>query len=336
LFDDWLLIIEDLKSMFNLNYLELFILNTLIYFDLFDYPLTLNEIYIYLFTGGMEGSSFSLAEIEECLKTSAKLKKTITTKRGFYFLKKRADILLARQERYNLADKKFKLALRAIKFFKFLPFIKLIAVCNNLAYSNAQKESDIDFFIITSKNRIWQTRFWAIILISLLGLRPPKDKAKDKICLSFYITEDNLDLSKIKISAEDIYLVFWLATLWPVYERDNFYQKLIESNSWLKKYLPNLQPIWPSLRRRIEDNRFNSFIYKCKEFILGSIIGNWLENFLKQIQLKLMAQKKKDLAILEDKRVIISDLMLKFHENDRRLEYQEKFEKKRIELVENL
>jgi hypothetical protein len=100
--------------------------------------------------------------------------------------------------------------------------------------------------------------------------------------------------------------------------------------------LPNWQPIWPSLRRRIEDNRFNLFIYRCKEFVLNSIIGNWLENFLKQIQLKHMSQKKKDLAILEDKRVIISDTMLKFHESDRRLEYQEKFEKKRIELVENL
>jgi len=322
--------------MFNLNYLELFILNTLIYFDLFDYPLTLNEIYIYLFTGGMEGSSFSLAEIEECLKSSAKLKKIIATKRGFYFLKKRENTIKFRAERYNLADKKFKLALRAIKFFKFLPFIKLAAVCNNLAYGNAQKESDIDFFIITSKNRIWQTRFWAIILISLLGLRPPKNKAKDKICLSFHITEDNLDLSKIKISSEDIYLIFWLATLWPVYERDNFYAKFIEANSWLKKYLPNWQPVVSGLRRRIEDNWYNKFIYQVKEFFWGGFLGNWLENFLKQIQLKLMAQKKKDLAILGDNRVIISDSMLKFHENDRRLEFQDKFEKKRVELVKNL
>ncbi|OGY41573.1 MAG: hypothetical protein A2Y82_01105 [Candidatus Buchananbacteria bacterium RBG_13_36_9] len=333
--------------MFNLNYLELFILNTIIYFDLFDYPLTLNEIYTYLFIGGMEGSTYTLIEIEECLANSSKLKKFITTKRGFYFLKNPPshkatadgdgeEIIQTRLERYNLADKKFQLALRTAKLLKFLPFIKLIAVCNNLAYSNARPESDIDLFIITAKNRIWLVRFWAVIIITLLGLRPPKTKVKDKICLSFYLTEEDLDLNKIKVGAEDIYLVFWLATLWPVYERDNFYQKLIEANSWLKKYLPNWQPVLPGLRRRVEDNWLNQFIYQIKEFFCHGFLGNWLTSFFKQIQLKFMSQNKKDLAVAEDKSVIITDTILKFHENDRRAEYQERFERKRQELAEKL
>jgi hypothetical protein len=178
--------------MFNINYIELFIFNTLIYFDLFDYPLTLLEIHQYLYTGGMEGSSYTLLEIEDCLNNSENLKKIIGNKNGFYFIQSREKIIEMRQKRYVLAEYKFKLARRAIQIFKYLPFIKLVAVCNNLAYLNAKKDSDIDLFVIIAKNRLWLSRFFLIIIITLLGLRPPKEKAKDKICLSFYVTEDNI------------------------------------------------------------------------------------------------------------------------------------------------
>ncbi|MCX6745249.1 MAG: hypothetical protein NTX82_07050, partial [Candidatus Parcubacteria bacterium] len=78
--------------MFNINYLELFILNTIIYFDLFDYPLTGQEIWQYLYTEGMQGGNFSLLEIEECLKNSEIMKKLTAAERGFYFLKGRQEI----------------------------------------------------------------------------------------------------------------------------------------------------------------------------------------------------------------------------------------------------
>ncbi len=335
------------NDLSDLTFLELFIINTICYFDLFDYPLTINEIHQYFFTGGMVGGDYSLLEIEKELKKNYKLKKIITTKRGFYFLKGppshkasadkgREEIIKARLEHYTLADKKFKIALRAIKLFKFFPFIKLIAVCNSLAWANARKESDIDLFIITSKNRIWLVRFWSIVLITLLGLRPPKEKVEDKLCLSFYITEEKLDLSQIKISAEDIYLVFWLATLRPVYERDNFYEKLIKANSWLNNYLPNWQAQRFGYRYKIEDNKFNRFIYKVKEFFCKGFFGDWLEKIFKFIEFKLMSQKKKDLAVCDDTRVIITDSMLKFHDNDRRLEFMAEFEKKRKEIIDQI
>ncbi|MCX6743503.1 MAG: hypothetical protein NT116_04670, partial [Candidatus Parcubacteria bacterium] len=165
--------------MFNINYLELFILNTIIYFDLFDYPLTGQEIWQYLYTEGMQGGNFRLLEIEDCLKNSEMMQKLVTAERGFYFLKGREEIINIRLQRYNIAAKKYKLALRVIRLFKLLPFIKLVAVCNSLAFSNAKEESDIDFFIIVTKGRLWSVRLVLICLITILGLRPPKDKAKD-------------------------------------------------------------------------------------------------------------------------------------------------------------
>ncbi len=319
--------------MFNLNYFELFILNTIAYFDLFDYPLTVAEIHNYFFTGGMEGGQYSLLEIEKELQENPKLKKIIATKSGFYFLSGREKIVEKRLSKYVLAEYKLQLAKKAIEIFKFLPFVELVAICNNLAFRNTGEKSDIDFFIIAKKGRLWQTRLCTILIITLLGLRPPKNKAKDKICLSFFVTEEALNLSKMKISAEDVYLVYWLATLKPVYQRDNFYDKFIEANSWLKKYLPNWQKNQVSFRYRIQDTKISSGIYKFREFIFGGLIGNWWESFTKSLQFKLMSQRKKDLAVVGDSRVIINDDILKFHENDRRAEYQDKFEKKLQEIM---
>jgi len=325
------------KDLKDVSFLELFIINTITYFDIFDYPVTLTELRDFIFTGGMDGQKFTITEIKKELDKSPKLKKLIKNKQGFYFLKGRQKIIEIRLNRYNISNQKFKIVLRAVKLFKYVPFIRLVAVCNNLAYWNARKTSDLDLFIITAPNRIWQTRLFLLILITILGLRPPKQKVEDKLCLSFYITEENLDLQTIKITAEDVYLVFWLATLWPIYDRGEYYQKLITINeSWFKKYLPNWQMRQPNLRHRIIDNKFNLYTYKFREWLLGGWLGNIVENFAKWLQFKLMSQKKKDMAINDDTRVIITDQMLKFHENDRRLEFLEKFEKNRKELLNQI
>jgi len=49
-----------------------------------------------------------------------------------------------------------------------------------------------------------------------------------------------------------------------------------------------------------------------------------------------MSQRKKDLAVAGDTRVIISDSILKFHDNDRRAEFQQKFEQKRQEVIDKI
>jgi hypothetical protein len=320
----------------DLSFLELFIVNTVVYFDLFDYPLTANEIFHYLYTGGMVGSSYTLLEIEDNLKNNPKLKKIITEQGGFYFLKKRQEIIKIRLQRYGLAENKFKIVLRALRLIKFLPFIKFVGICNSLAYRNAKKESDLDLFIITTQGRLWLTRLVLILLITILGLRPPKHKVQDKLCLSFYTTENYLDLAPIKILTDDIYLIYWLATLMPVYEQDNFYDKFVHANSWLKKYLPNWQPKVLGYRYRVEDSNFSAKISRFKEKFLGKFLGDKAEKWAYNWQYAKMSQKKKDLAVSKHNWVVINDKMLKLHENDRRQEYLDKFEARRKEVIEQI
>src|SRR3989338_3671881 len=76
------------------------ILKTLAYFDIFDYPLTLVEIWKWLYVEN--NRSASLSEVRQSL---AQLAGRVETKNGFWFLPGRSGIIQTRLERDSIAEK---------------------------------------------------------------------------------------------------------------------------------------------------------------------------------------------------------------------------------------
>jgi len=288
-------------------------LKTLIYFDIFDFPLTRLEL---------EKWTYYDNEINS-ITESANL---IGEKYGFYFLKGRERVIRERLDRYQIAERKFKKAIKIAKIFRWIPLIKLIAVCNRLGYSNAQDDSDIDLFIITQKNRIWLTRFLTVGFLSLFNLRPKGDITRDKFCLTFFVSEGNLNLEKILLPKEkglsDIHFIYWLSQFVPIYEKDKMWSKFTQANSWIKKYLPNFYQYQTHKRRNVKPVVLSSRCYTV------SLLGNSLEKLAKKIQLAIMPKKLKELADGKNTNVIISAQILKFHANDRRRKYRNLFQQK--------
>lgn len=298
------------------NKLEEAVLATIAYFDVFDYPLTIVELWKWLYR---PGEIVTLSDLQKNIESSDRIKTLVETRRGFYFLKGRGDLLTLRQARYNLAEKKFKKASRVAKFLKMIPGVKMIAVCNSLAWSNASEGSDIDLFVVTAKQKIWTVRFWAAGFLKLLGLRPKVGRVKDKICLSFFVDEENLNLEKISLDAPDIYLIYWIVQAAPVYDVGGIYQKFLDANTWIKQYLPNFFVAEPSPRRQTERTAFPI----------------WLgggEKFFRRLEFLAMPANLREMAN-KDSRVIVNDSMLKFHANDRRAEYKDRWMKRVSELV---
>src|SRR3989344_5661676 len=160
------------------------ILKTLAYFDIFDYPLTLVEVWKWLYLE--ENRKVSLNEVEEGLK---QLSDKVGTKEGFWFLKGRPEIIKTRLERYSIAEEKFKKLISQARILRQAPWIKLIAVCNRLAYSNTDEKGDIDLFIITAKNRLWLTRLLVVGYLKIINLRPRPDNKEDAIDTNFFLSE---------------------------------------------------------------------------------------------------------------------------------------------------
>src|SRR3989338_6503882 len=294
--------------------LETAILKTLVYFDIFDYPLTLVEIHKWLYR---PPSACSIWTVSQAL-LGENLKGLAESNNGFYFLGGRREIIASRLDRCRPAEKKFRIARKAAWWLRRLPFLKVVAVCNNAGYNNAAPSSDIDFFIIIRQGWLYLMCLLVTLAVSLLGRRRHGKKIADRVCLSFYIADRHLNLADIALKPEDIYLVYWFATLAPIYDQ-GAYQEFLAANAWLKDYLPNFYPAALTGRRKIEDDFLIKFGRNFKEKILAGIFGDGLERLAKLLQLNKM--KKHPSFAGNDFKVVISDSRLKFHENDRRREY---------------
>lgn len=304
------------------NMLSEAILKTIVYFDIFDYPLTPIEIWRFLYQ-----ESASLSEIIVALENNERLKTILETKNGFYFLKGREGIAQMRIQRAQQAMKKWKITQKAASLLRFVPFVQFIAICNDLAYQNAPAKSDIDFFICLRRGRIWTGRFLVTALLYLAGLWRHNQKITNRICLSFFITDETLNLEPLLKQPADPYFAFWLATLWPIFDQQVF-QKFFQANAWLQNYFPDLQTILTHPQWSIQDSAGSYWWRKMGERILGSKIGDYLEKFFRWFQIKKMCKTKKckPEQLTRGTDVIINDEILKFHEHDTREAVRKKWE----------
>jgi hypothetical protein len=333
------------------------ILLTLRYFDLFDYPLKKEEIWQWLIghqntrtqehqntlyyegTGQAENQvtqrrgrigdaeSVSKEDMNRELKFLLE-EKLVEGKEGFYFLQGRGEIIEIRKKREEISLGKIKKAERVSRILALIPGVKMMAVCSNLGYLNADEEADIDFFIVAEKGKIWSVRFWSTLTMKLLRQRPQRGKTRNKICLSYFVTEDNLNLEATAISEVDYHLVYLVAQYLLIYDENNYWEVFVQENRWLNKFLPNFE-YRESAKR---------FLIKSKFLWLKKLIHKttlpFEEKLYRWIQLKIMPRELKEAAAREDKKVIINERMLKLHVNDRRADYNRIIARIVIELKE--
>lgn len=289
--------------------LEQAIVRTVAWFSLFDYPLTGFEIWCWLYAPGQK---FTLSDVEKVLAESSWLPGRVCQSDGFFVLGGRnpKDFIKLRQTKFLDAARKFKKLRQAAKFFSLFPFVRAVFACNNLSWHNTTPESDIDLFIVVSPGTIWLSRFLLVTPFRLLGRRPKQTKI-DPFCFSFFTTQNNLFLEKLLLSESDPYMYYWLASLVPIFDRGEIQNQLMQKNKWAVDFLPN------------------SFFETTGAEEIGFVSFNFLKFFekaVKRLQEKLLPLSIKTAANL-DSRVIVSDVMLKFHLNDRRAHFREEWKK---------
>jgi hypothetical protein len=325
---------------------------TLIFLDNIDYPPTAMEIWRFLGVRAELGEVISFLS-QEChpresgdpvLEPRALDSRLRGNDTGFYFLPGRDELVEKRREFDFLSEKKFKIAKRAARILRFIPSVKMVAVCNNFYYS---EQSDIDFLIITAAHRLWLTRFFATLLLDFSRLRARGRKTADKICLSFYISDDHLDLEDItlpeepdsssrslgtpwpdrqddKSSKDDPCLATWLAFMEPIYGLD-IYEKFWQANNradgWFKKIFPSAEAKRPVPNRLVNDSLFSMVIKNIGRLFFSY---DWLENLVAKIQRWKLSPEVKELAAQDNSNVVLDERMLKFHENDDRENFREK------------
>lgn len=296
--------------------LEKSIIKTIAYFDVFNFPLTTLEIWKWLYR---PRERYTLQQVRESLDSSSWLKEHLILQEGFFALKNRGHIYLLRKQNNNWAERKFQKTILMVKIFRYLPFVRMVAVCNNLSYSNSRDASDIDLFVISRKNQIWLARFFCLLILKILALRPSDDNRRDKFCLSFFIDESALNLRNIMLGQHDIHFIYWFSQFLPVYDPDQLYDKLLQANTWTRDYLPNAYA--NDFVKKVEPT-FSSLLFgRILSFLVQPpIIAHWLYNQARLFQIKIIDRNMQAMVNI-DTRVIINEQMLKFHSNDRRDQY---------------
>lgn len=208
------------------------ILKTLIYSDIFDYPLTKEEIWKFLI-----GRKISKESFEKSLKTTVFPLDKWEHEKGFYFLSGRGEIVKKRIKRKEESIKKLELAKKIIQKLSLIPTVLFIGISGGLALKNAKKDDDIDLFIIASKGNIWITRLIVVLLLILMvQYRGRGKKESQKVCLNMLLDESSLSFPK---SRHDLYTAHEIVQLKPMFERNNTYNKFLSANKWVAKFLPN-------------------------------------------------------------------------------------------------
>lgn len=268
---------------------ELAIIRTVAYADVFDYPLTMQELHRWLIDTNVSGIS-ALTE---------KIPAQITTDGRYYYLSGRSKITRLRTKREKTDQRKLIIAIKIIKYLIYIPTITCIAVTGALAMDNAKDDDDIDICVITSSSTVWITRLLTVLILELFGIRRrPSDKnVQGKVCANMFLDENHLGLP---LKERDLFSAHEVLQMKPLVWRGETYKKFLKANEWVKRFLPNAYKL-----------RINNEIKK------QSSISNFIVSLLrffelpaKVVQLKYMQRRRSD--------EVIRDGYLRFHPQDAR------------------
>ncbi|TAL19420.1 hypothetical protein EPN90_03690 [Patescibacteria group bacterium] len=295
------------------------IIRTLCFADVLDMALTPAELHRTL---GIDlGASAALAEVYFAFWGDRELREKIVFKNGFVALAGREELIAERLLRLAIAEEKWSAAQRALRRLRHLPWLRLAAVCNTVAMGLPRAESDIDIFLAAAPGRLWALRLLSHLALALGSLARRGGQTRNRICLSFSVTRGAFDLSRVAKQPADPYLTFWLSSIVPALDCRGTYEELLAANRWSAELLPNCSARALAPFYAVQNSRLAVFL----EFIFSGRIGRNLEIFARRLQRQRILANPESRVHEAGTDVVVTDEMLKFHEQDRRAEIRDAF-----------
>jgi len=253
--------------------LEAAILRTVLYADVFNFPMKLEEIHHFL----ISDEPTSISEIDQTLNQSPILKQKLR-RIGDYFIYSGTDDELIQVRQKHEASSQF-LWPHAIgwgRWLAALPYVRMVALTGALAVRNAaDDDDDLDYFLVTAPHRVWLARAFAIIVVRIGRLRGVT------ICPNYVLAETNLVQTR-----RDIFLAHEVAQMIPIYGND-YYRRFREENDWVYAQLPNaIDPFFDEAEIKIGSR---NLLKRFLEVVCGGAVGNRLEQWEYRRKLKRFA-----------------------------------------------
>lgn len=239
--------------------LEQAVLDTVAYGDIFQYPLTQNEVYRYLV-----GCKASPLEVSLTLQKLISIPGLLDYQDGYYTLAGKKTLVAVRQKRRETTARLWPKALYYGSWMAKLPFIRMVAITGSLAMDNLDLDGDLDFMVVTRGGRLWLARAMVILLVRWAAHRGVT------LCPNYFLSEEALALSD-----QNLFTAHELVQMVPISGMNTF-ARLQQLNPWVETFLPNAFNLWqPSSVPDGIQNRFQRFVEPLLLVPVFSSLERW-------------------------------------------------------------
>lgn len=247
---------------------------SLVYHDIFDYPLTTQELEKWEVRSGKIDSEVGSGDRLAVEKTGE-----------YYHLPGRAGIILLRKLRERSSKSKLTKAKLAARVIFHIPTVLFVGLTGSLSMGNAEDGADIDFLIVTRKGTMWMTRIVVHLLLRGLGVsarRASSGDGKDRLCLNMWVDERSLVVPK---SVRNIYAAHEVLQVVPLSNKEKTYEKFLQTNEWVGEY-------WRSSSKfKVQNSKLEKQTKSNPLFIIHSLLTTFLEPLAYRLQLLYMGRR---------------------------------------------
>jgi len=249
------------------------ILKTIVYADIFDYPLTVEQLHRYLI--GERGVAIQISEtgVKKLVKAKILCQHPQTHQIA---LAGRSRLFKLNQGRRLHSEKKAKVGERIGQGIATLPGVQAVFLTGAVAMNNAAQNDDIDLMIITLDQNLWLTRLLITLSLDISGKRRKPQinthrspQVRDKICPNLYLDTSHLSVPRHR---RNLYTAHEVVQARPLVAKDNLATHFLWSNRWVKTYLPNTvisQPTTP-LATSSSPSTLNHLAYRLQNWYMSS------------------------------------------------------------------
>ena len=246
------------------------ILRTVLYADVFEFPMRVEEIHFFLI-----GCSAPREAVDSALAHSAWLQQYVGIIHGYVLLRRRDYTVELRKTREAASVRLWQQARRWGAVLARLPFVRMVALTGALAMRNAENDADdLDFFIVTAPHRVWTARAASIVMVRLARL------GGVHLCPNYILAETALEQDR-----KDLFMAHEIAQMIPLSGFDT-YDAMRKANPWTSGYLPNAQT--PFYREQATDLP-GRFLQRLAELLLGGALGDAFEKWERNRKIRRFA-----------------------------------------------
>lgn len=246
-----------------MNSTEAAILKTVVYADIFDFPLTRTELHHYL----IADAPISRAQIDHALATSSFLHDTLDFHDDYAILAGRQRIIDVRARREQASQQLWHKAHHYGEWLARLPFVRMVALTGALAVRNASDgDDDLDYVLVTAPGRVWIARAFAIVLVRLAQRRGVV------VCPNYVLAETALVQDR-----QDLFMAHEVVQMVPIFGLP-LYEEMWAQNDWLAAFLPNASAPLHAEAERIPGRGWR-LLKRAAEMLLGGRLGDALEGW---------------------------------------------------------